>query len=71
VNLLKIDIEGAEEALRDSNDPWLDGAGAMFVEIQATTTIQRLNGYLAPFGFEHKRLGLGRESDFSSKRRIP
>ncbi|HZP60100.1 MAG TPA: FkbM family methyltransferase [Opitutaceae bacterium] len=61
IDLLKIDIEGAEEKLLSENNRWLAKVGAILIEIHPNTTVDRLNGHLAPYGFTLERLGSGRE----------
>jgi FkbM family methyltransferase len=68
IDLVKIDIEGAEEELLASDNQWLAKVGAIIMEIHPNTTIERLNGYLAPFGFSLKRFGTGREPVYFAKK---
>jgi FkbM family methyltransferase len=69
VDLVKIDIEGAEEALLTANNAWLRRTGAILIEIHPNTTAERLNRSLARFGFELERVGRGREPVYFSSRR--
>jgi FkbM family methyltransferase len=71
IDLLKIDIEGAEENLLATDNQWLAKVGAVIMEIHPNTTVERLNGHLAPFGFVLKRLGSGREPVYFAKKNIP
>jgi FkbM family methyltransferase len=61
IDLVKIDIEGAEDRLLGSNNAWLDRVGAIMIEIHPNTTPQRIRSFLQPFGFSLARLGAGRE----------
>jgi FkbM family methyltransferase len=68
IDLLKIDIEGAEEALLAGSEAWLDRVGAILVEIHPNTTPDRIAGYLSRSGFLLERLGAGREPVFFAQR---
>jgi len=68
VDLLKIDIEGAEENLLRENNGWLDRVGAIVMEIHPNTTPERIASYLAPFGFVLERTGHGREPVYLATR---
>lgn len=71
IDLVKVDIEGAEEELLARDNQWLAKVGAIIVEIHPNTTVERLNGHLAPFGFHLKRFGTGREPVYFAKKKIP
>jgi FkbM family methyltransferase len=71
IDLLKIDIEGAEEDLLAHDNQWLAKVEAVIMEIHPNTTVERLNGHLAPFGFNLKRFGAGREPVYFAKRKTP
>jgi FkbM family methyltransferase len=61
VDLMKVDIEGAEEMLLASNTDWLRVVRAILIEIHPNTTFERICAYLSPYGFTLSRLGSGRE----------
>jgi FkbM family methyltransferase len=71
IDLLKIDIEGAEEDLLAKDNQWLAKVGAVIMEIHPRTTVERLNGHLAPFGFFLERFGAGREPVYFAKKKSP
>jgi len=68
VDLVKIDIEGAEEELLARNNTWLERVDAILIEIHPNTTVERLNGYVAPYGFKFARFGAGREPVYWARR---
>ncbi len=68
VDLVKIDIEGAEEDLLARDNQWLARVGAIILEIHPNTTVERLNVHLAPFGFTLKRFGSGREPVYFARK---
>jgi FkbM family methyltransferase len=70
IDLLKIDIEGAEEDLLAHDNQWLAKVGAIIMEIHPNTTVERINGHLAAFGFVLKRLGSGREPVYFAQKKI-
>jgi FkbM family methyltransferase len=70
IDLLKIDIEGAEEELLSRDNQWLAKVEAIIMEVHANTTIERLNGHLAPFGFILTRFGGGREPVYFAKKKL-
>ncbi|MCT0229486.1 FkbM family methyltransferase [Synechococcus sp. CS-1324] len=61
IDLLKIDIEGAEEELLCESPHWLEKVGAIVMEIHPNTTPERIAGYLRPYGFVLEKHGEGRE----------
>jgi FkbM family methyltransferase len=69
VDLLKIDIEGAEDDLLARHNAWLGQVGAILMEIHPNTTAERLNRHLAPHGFFLERFGSGREPVFLATKR--
>jgi FkbM family methyltransferase len=69
VDLVKIDIEGAEEDLLAHDNQWLAKVGAIIMEVHPNTTVERLNGHLAPFGFFLERFGAGREPVYFAKKK--
>lgn len=68
VDLLKIDIEGAEDELLGSDNGWLERVGSLLVEIHPNTSAERLNGMIGRFGFSLRRLGAGREPVYFATR---
>lgn len=71
IDLLKVDIEGAEEELLAGDNDWLSRVGSILVEIHPNTTPERLNGYLARHGFKLERFGGGREPVYFAGRSAP
>lgn len=61
VDLLKVDIEGAEESLFDASPSWLADVKAIVIEIHPNTTPERIQAHLSPYGFQLRRHGNGRE----------
>ena len=55
VELLKIDIEGAEDELLSIENQWLDHVGVLMLEIHPNTTAEKIASYLRPFGFVLER----------------
>ena len=55
VDLLKIDIEGAEDELLSVDNQWLKGVGVLMMEIHPNTTPEKIASYLKPFGFVLER----------------
>lgn len=51
IDLLKIDIEGAEEDLLSGSPAWLDRVKAIIIEIHPNTTPEKIAGYLKKRGF--------------------
>jgi FkbM family methyltransferase len=68
VDLVKIDIEGAEDALLAEENAWLHNVGSLLVEVHPNTTYERLNACLAPYGLVLRRLGETREPVFFASR---
>ena len=68
IDLLKIDIEGAEEELLARNNEWLAHVGAIILEIHPNTSAERLNVHLARYGFNLRRYGSGREPVYFARR---
>lgn len=61
IDLMKVDIEGAEEMLLSTDNDWLRAVRTILIEIHPNTTFERISGYLRPHGFTLRRLGGGRE----------
>ena len=51
IDLLKLDIEGAEQLLLSSNTEWLHKVGFIIVELHKPYTIADFRNHLAPYGF--------------------
>lgn len=68
VDLVKIDIEGAEEVLLARNNDWLSAVGALLLEIHPNTSAEALNRPLSRHGFHLQRLGNGREPVYFARR---
>jgi FkbM family methyltransferase len=68
VDLLKVDIEGAEEMLFASATDWLTRVRAIVIEIHPNTSPERIYDCLRPYGFTLSRLGAGREPVYLAKR---
>ena len=68
VDLVKIDIEGAEESLLSTANEWLARVDAIILEIHPNTTAERIGGYLGSFGFRLERFGKGCEPVYLAKR---
>jgi FkbM family methyltransferase len=56
IDLLKIDIEGAEETLFRAHQPWLAGVQTIIGEYHGSYGIPELRSDLAPLGFNVKDL---------------
>jgi len=61
IDLLKVDIEGAEEDLFANDAEWLRKVRSIVVEIHPNTTPDRIAAHLRKYGFTLARLGAGRE----------
>lgn len=64
VDLLKVDIEGAEENLFSGSPQWLSRIEAIVLAIHPNTTPERIQAFLAPYGFNLRRQCYGREPVF-------
>lgn len=51
IDILKVDIEGGEEALFEKNTDWLNKVKLIIIEIHGAYTLERLEADLKPFGF--------------------
>ena len=69
IDLLKIDIEGAEEDLLTRENEWLARVDALIVEVHPNTTPERLNTHLARFELKLERFGSGHEPVYFAQRR--
>jgi len=52
IDLIKIDIEGAEEIILKENNQWLEKTNNIIIEIHSSYDISCLEKDLKPFGFE-------------------
>lgn len=68
VDLLKVDIEGAEESLFSHENQWLQNVQAIVMEIHPNTTPEKIQNLLAPFGFRLRRQSFGTEPVFFADR---
>jgi FkbM family methyltransferase len=68
VDLLKVDIEGAEESLFSHENQWLHNVKAIVMEIHPNTTPEKIQDLLAPFGFRLRRQSFGTEPVFFADR---
>lgn len=69
VDLVKIDIEGTEEALLTTNNAWLQRVGSLVLEIHPACSVERIQNALAAFGFALSRHGNGREPVYVALRK--
>lgn len=68
VDLLKVDIEGAEENLFSGSPQWLHRVQAIVLEIHPNTSPERIQSFLGPYGFRLRRQSFGREPVFFADR---
>lgn len=68
LDLLKVDIEGAEEDLFTNDAGWLANVRAIVLEIHPNTTPAHIGELLRPHGFTLARLGAGREPVYLATR---
>lgn len=68
VDLLKIDIEGAEDSLFSGNPSWLNQINSIVIEIHPNTTPEKVQDQISPYGFRLRRHGHGREPVFFADR---
>jgi FkbM family methyltransferase len=68
VDLVKIDIEGAEDEILSSNNEWLEKVGAIILEIHPITTPEKIFAYIKDYGFSVRRHGSGREPVYFCER---
>jgi FkbM family methyltransferase len=68
IDLLKIDIEGAEESLLTQNNAWLGKVKSILIEVHPNTTAEHLNRHLGPYGFQLARFRAGREPVYFAQR---
>jgi FkbM family methyltransferase len=61
VDLVKVDIEGTEEALLTQNNGWLRRTGALILEIHPSCSATAIANAISHYGFELRRHGRGRE----------
>lgn len=69
VDLVKIDVEGAEEAILTRNNTWLERARAVVLEIHPTCSPAVIAASLAEYGFTLRRHGHGREPVYFAGRK--
>jgi len=68
VDLLKVDIEGAEESLFSGSPQWLHQVKAIVLEIHPNTTPDKIQELLAPYGFQLRRQSYGCEPVYFADR---
>lgn len=68
VDLLKIDIEGAEDEILSAKNDWLENVGAIILEIHPITTPGNILSYIKGYGFSIRRHGGGREPVYLCER---
>lgn len=68
VDLLKVDIEGAEESLFSGTPQWLNTVQSIVLEIHPNTTPERIQELLTPYGFRLRRQSFGGEPVFFADR---
>ncbi len=68
IDLLKIDIEGAEEELLSKNNDWLTQVGAIILEIHNNTTPEAIASYLKPYGFQITKQPIDSEPIYLAQR---
>lgn len=68
IDLLKIDIEGAEEELLSQNNDWLTRVGAIILEIHNNTTPEAIASYLEPYGFQLMKQPIDSEPIYLAQR---
>lgn len=61
IDILKIDIEGAEDSLLKSSPSWLSIVSLIVMEIHPNTTPEKIQTYLNPYGFQLVRHSFGSE----------
>jgi two-component system response regulator AtoC len=68
VDLLKIDIEGAEDEILSAKNEWLENVGAIILEIHPITSPAKILSYIEGYGFSVRRHGSGREPVYLCER---
>jgi FkbM family methyltransferase len=69
IDILKIDIEGSEKELLESNNAWLEHVRYIVLEIHPNTSEEEIAGFLKPFGFDLRRIGFATEPVYFASRR--
>jgi FkbM family methyltransferase len=69
VDLVKIDIEGTEEALLTQNNSWLARTKALILEIHPSCSVEAIANAISHYGFELRRHGMGREPVYIATRK--
>lgn len=64
VDLVKMDVEGAEQELFQHCGDWLPRCKRIVLEIHPNTSAEEIGGLVAPFGRQVRRLGLGAEPTY-------
>jgi FkbM family methyltransferase len=69
VDLVKVDIEGTEEALLTQNNGWLARTDALILEIHPSCSVTAIANAISHYGFELRRHGTGREPVYVATRK--
>jgi hypothetical protein len=69
VDLVKVDIEGTEEALLTQNNSWLAHTNALILEIHPSCSVAAIANAISHYGFELRRHGAGREPVYMATRK--
>ena len=64
MDLIRIDIEGAEDQIVWSSNEWLGKVGAIILKIHPITTPEKIFAYIKDYGFSVRRHGSGHEPVF-------
>ena len=68
IDLMKMDIEGAEEMLLANRSQWLERVRSIVMEIHPNTTLEQIAKHLKPYGFVIRRLSFGNEPVYLASR---
>jgi len=68
IDLLKIDIEGAEDELLSTNNEWLNQVKNIILEIHPNTTPEKIASYIKPYGFTLTEFSQGREPVYLARK---
>ena len=69
VDLVKLDIEGAEEVVLTRNNDWLSSVHALIMEIHPTCSVESITQNLSRHGLELRRHGCGHEPVYIAYRK--
>lgn len=68
VDLVKMDLEGAEADIFRSCQAWIHRVGRIVLEIHPTTSPEQIEAMVGPFGFQVRRIGYGIEPTYVVER---